>query len=64
MDWIVLSTILLSINQRLSWSMTPTAKLDITRADQRGLVIGLNEFSGYVAVGGIVIAYAASLLGP
>ncbi|MDO8772502.1 MAG: MFS transporter [Burkholderiaceae bacterium] len=65
-SWIVLATILLGVNQGLTWSMTQTAKLDITRADQRGLVIGLNEFSGYVgvALAGIITAYAASLLGP
>lgn len=65
-NWIVFSTILLGVNQGLSWSMTQTAKLDITRADQRGLVIGLNEFSGYVGVAaaGIVTGYAASFLGP
>ncbi len=65
-SWIVLATVLLGVNQGLTWSMTQTAKLDITRADQRGLVIGLNEFSGYVgvALAGIVTAYAASLLGP
>lgn len=65
-NWIVLSTILLGVNQGLTWSMTQTAKLDMTTADQRGLVIGLNEFSGYVgvAVAGIVTGYAASLLGP
>ena len=65
-SWIVFSTILLGVNQGLTWSMTQTAKLDITRADQRGLVIGLNEFSGYVgvAVAGVVTGYAASLLGP
>lgn len=64
--WIVLATILLGINQGLTWSMTQTAKLDLTRADQRGLVIGLNEFSGYVgvAIAGVVTGYAASLLGP
>ena len=64
--WIVFSTILLGVNQGLTWSMTQTAKLDITRADQRGLVIGLNEFSGYVGVAaaGVVTGYAASLLGP
>jgi MFS family permease len=64
--WIVAATILLGINQGLTWSMTQTAKLDLTRADQRGLVIGLNEFSGYVgvAIAGIVTGYAASLLGP
>jgi MFS family permease len=65
-NWIVAATVLLGVNQGLTWSMTQTAKLDLTRADQRGLVIGLNEFSGYlgVAVAGIVTGYAASLLGP
>jgi 77 Permeases of the major facilitator superfamily len=65
-NWIVLATTLLGVNQGLTWSMTQTAKLDITRADQRGLVIGLNEFSGYVgvAVAGVVTGYAASILGP
>lgn len=64
--WIVFATVLLGVNQGLTWSMTQTAKLDITRADQRGLVIGLNEFSGYVgvAIAGVVTGYAASLLGP
>jgi MFS family permease len=64
--WIVTATILLGINQGLTWSMTQTAKLDLTRADQRGLVIGLNEFSGYVgvAIAGVATGYAASLLGP
>jgi MFS family permease len=65
-NWIVLATVLLGVNQGLTWSMTQTAKLDLTRADQRGLVIGLNEFSGYlgVAIAGVVTGYAASLLGP
>ena len=65
-SWIVLATLLLGVNQGLTWSMTQTAKLDITRADQRGLVIGLNEFSGYVgvALGAVTTGYAASLAGP
>ena len=49
-SWIVASTVLLGVNQGLCWSMTQTSKLDITRADQRGLTMGLNEFSGYVGV--------------
>lgn len=63
--WIVLATVLLGVNQGLTWSMTQTAKLDITRADQRGLIIGLNEFAGYVgvAVAGVLTGYAASQLG-
>ena len=65
-NWIVLATVLLGLNQGLTWSMTLTAKLDITRADQRGLVIGLNEFSGYVgvALAGVLTGYVATLLGP
>lgn len=64
-NWIVAATVLLGINQGLTWSMTQTAKLDITRADQRGLTIGLNEFSGYVgvALAGIITAYLATSLG-
>lgn len=64
--WIVAATVLLGVNQGLTWSMTQTAKLDLTRADQRGLVIGLNEFSGYVgvAIAGVATGYAAAWLGP
>ena len=56
---------LLGVNQGLCWSMTQTSKLDFTRADQRGLTLGLNEFAGYVgvALAGIVTAYAAECLG-
>lgn len=64
-NWIVFATVLLGINQGLTWSMTQTAKLDLTHADQRGLTIGLNEFAGYVgvAVAGVVTGYLAPLLG-
>ncbi len=63
--WIVAATVLLGVNQGLTWSMTQTAKLDITRLDQRGLTIGLNEFSGYLglALAGIVTAYLATAMG-
>jgi MFS family permease len=65
-DWIVAATILLGVNQGLTWSMTQTSKLDLTTAEQRGLTIGLNEFSGYfgVAVAGIVTGYLATACGP
>lgn len=65
-DWIVAATVLLGVNQGLTWSMTQTSKLDLTTADQRGLAIGLNEFSGYfgVAVAGIVTGYLATAYGP
>jgi MFS family permease len=65
-SWIVAATVLLGVNQGLAWSMTQTSKLDLTSADQRGLTIGLNEFSGYfgVAVAGIVTGYLATAYGP
>ena len=64
--WIVVATVLLGVNQGLCWSMTQTAKLDITRSDQRGLTLGLNEFAGYVgvALAGVLTGYAATALGP
>ncbi len=64
-SWIVAATVLLGINQGLCWSMTQTAKLDLTRPEERGLTMGLNEFSGYVgvALAGILTAYAAEALG-
>ena len=65
-SWVVAATVLLGINQGLTWSMTQTAKLDFTRADQRGLVIGMNEFSGYagVAIAGVITGYLAAMMGP
>ena len=64
--WIVVATLLLGANQGLTWSMTQTSLLDITSPKQRGLVIGLNEFAGYlgVALAAIATGYAAAWLGP
>jgi MFS family permease len=65
-SWIVAATLLLGVNQGFTWSMTQTAKLDLTRPDQRGLTIGFNEFAGYVgvAIAGIATGYLATELGP
>ena len=64
-SWVVAATVLLGVQQGLCWSMTQAAKLDLTRADQRGWVIGLNEFAGYagMAVAGVLAALAAQRLG-
>lgn len=64
-SWVVAATVLLGVNQGLTWSMTQTSKLDITRMEERGLTLGLNEFSGYVgvALAGIATAYMASQFG-
>src|SRR5690554_4525630 len=43
--WIVAATVLLGVNQGLCWSMTQTSKMDITRAGERGLTMGLNGVS-------------------
>jgi MFS family permease len=48
--WIVVANILLGINQGLCWSTTVIMKIDLVGPRQRGLAMGLNEFSGYVAV--------------
>jgi MFS family permease len=52
-SWIIAANILLGVNQGFCWSMTVTAKLDIVRANQRGLATGFNEFAGY---GGVALA--------
>lgn len=64
-NWIVAATVLLGVNQGLTWSMTQTSKLDITRMQERGLTLGLNEFAGYVgvAIAGILTAWLAILFG-
>lgn len=64
-NWVVAATVLLGVNQGLTWSMTQTAKLDITSMQERGLTLGLNEFAGYVgvALAGIATAWLATQLG-
>lgn len=48
--WIIAATLMLGVNQGLTWSVTQTAKLDLAHGRQRGLAVGLNEFGGYVGV--------------
>jgi len=64
-NWIIAATVLLGINQGLTWSMTQTSQLDITKLEERGLTLGLNEFAGYlgVALAGVMTAYLASHFG-
>ena len=50
-SWVVAANILLGINQGLTWSITVMMKIDLAGPRQRGLAMGLNEFSGYLAVG-------------
>lgn len=52
---IVLANVFLGVNQGLCWSMTVVSKIDLVGPRQRGLATGLNEFAGYVAVGGAAL---------
>jgi MFS family permease len=47
---IIVANIFLGLNQGLTWSMTVNMKIDISKANQRGTAVGLNEFAGYVGV--------------
>lgn len=64
-SWVVFATALLGVNQGLCWSMTLNSKLDMTHLGQKGLVNGMNEFSGYaaVAIAGITTAWLVGIYG-
>ena len=48
--WVVAANLLLGINQGLCWSAAIVMKVDLVGPRGRGLAIGLNEASGYLAV--------------
>ena len=48
--WIVAANVLLGMNQGLTWSTTVIMKIDLAGPARRGLAMGLNEASGYLAV--------------
>ena len=64
-NWIIVATVFLGLNQGLCWSMALNSKLDMAKSSQKGLVNGLNEFSGYAAVGvaGLATAYFVTWFG-
>ena len=49
--WFDVANVLLGVNQALCWSMTVIMKVDLVGPKRRGLALGLNEFTGYLAVG-------------
>lgn len=49
--WIVAANVFLGVNQGFTWSMTVTSQIDLAANNQRGLAVGINEATGYVAVG-------------
>ena len=64
--WIVFANLLLGINQGLAWSTTQIMKIDLVGPRRRGLVMGLNECAGYlaVAVAALGAGYLAHAYGP
>ncbi|TAM78248.1 MFS transporter [bacterium] len=48
--WVIAANLLLGANQGFAWSMTVTSKIDLVGPRQRGLALGVNEFSGYLGV--------------
>ncbi|HEY8818842.1 MAG TPA: MFS transporter [Candidatus Limnocylindrales bacterium] len=49
-SWVVFANVLLGVNQGLTWSTTVLMKIDLVGPRRRGLALGLNEASGYLAV--------------
>lgn len=52
-DWIIAANIFLGVSQGLTWSSTVVMKIDLVGEKDRGFAMGLNEFSGYVALAAI-----------
>ncbi|HEY6191824.1 MAG TPA: MFS transporter [Bacteroidota bacterium] len=59
-SWILAANVLLGLNQGLCWSTTVIMKIDLAGPRRRGFAMGLNEFSGYVAVA--VAAFCSALI--
>jgi MFS family permease len=55
-NWVVAANVLLGVSQGLTWSTTVIMKIDLVGPKQRGLAMGLNEFSGYFAVAASALA--------
>jgi MFS family permease len=57
--WIVFANVLLGINQGLTWSTTVIMKIDLVGPARRGLAMGFNEASGYLALAATAVATGA-----
>ena len=55
-NWVLFANLLLGVSQGLTWSTTVIMKIDLGGAARRGLAMGLNEFSGYIAVAASALA--------
>jgi MFS family permease len=55
-NWVLFANALLGVSQGLTWSTTVIMKIDLVGPARRGLAMGLNECSGYVAVAAAAFA--------
>ena len=55
-SWVLAANLLLGVSQGLTWSTTVIMKIDLAGPKNRGLAMGLNEFTGYFAVGAAALA--------
>jgi MFS family permease len=58
--WVIAANVLLGVNQGLTWSTTVLMKIDLIGPARRGLALGLNESSGYLAVA--LVAFTTGLV--
>ena len=63
--WVLAANAFLGVSQGLTWSTTVIMKIDLAGPKRRGLAMGLNEFSGYLAVAASALAtgYVAAHFG-
>mgnify|MGYP003839504129 FL=1 len=59
-SWVIAANVFLGLSQGLAWSSTVVMKIDLVGEKNRGLAMGLNEFSGYLALG--VMAWLAGYI--
>jgi MFS family permease len=55
-SWVLAANALLGISQGFTWSTTVIMKIDLVGSERRGMAMGLNEFSGYIAVAAAALA--------
>jgi len=55
-NWVLVANGLLGVSQGLTWSTTVIMKIDLVGTKSRGLAMGLNECSGYLALAAAAFA--------
>jgi MFS family permease len=55
-NWVLVANLFLGVSQGLTWSTTVIMKIDLAGPRNRGLAMGINEFSGYLALGAAALA--------